>query len=350
METIIMTTQLIPVLAGEIAGQSVQLVDARLLHSFLEVADRFRNWISKRIEEYGFSEDQDFRLFLSESKGGRPSKEYHLTIDMAKELGMIERSEKGRQVRRYFLEMERVAHQSQYGLKQLQSPRAKRHVKGGLELLQQDAINDFIKARMQTVPQSRRAAMSLRIYSAINSKFGVTGTKDGYKNIAPEHFDSIMQLIARIPLEGDNLLTFTEEDFNALVAEKFKAVEGELMEKSSDADVSKQIKKLTQEVDFLQREHQRLSGELDKCLVVDLSANEMLERINLKFKTRGYSNGRWTVMLSDGEFVIKPMARGEFVTSSDRLQKLIADSMGQLVYREHLPGIIKAAAERLGNC
>ncbi|MDO9105219.1 MAG: antA/AntB antirepressor family protein [Methylovulum sp.] len=106
-------TNLIPIFSGEIAGKSVQLIDARLLHEFLEVGKDFSNWIKDRIEEYGFTVDQDFLLakFGEQTKrrGGHNKIDYYLTIDMAKELGMIERNEKGRQIRRYFLEMERIA-------------------------------------------------------------------------------------------------------------------------------------------------------------------------------------------------------------------------------------------------
>lgn len=105
----IMTTQLIPVFAGEIAGVSVQLVDARLLHSFLESAQQFANWIKNRIEEYGFIENQDYLINLLNRSGGTAGKkrtEYHLTLDMAKELSMVERNEKGKQARRYFIECE----------------------------------------------------------------------------------------------------------------------------------------------------------------------------------------------------------------------------------------------------
>jgi phage anti-repressor protein len=101
-----MNTQLIPVFAGELSGVPVQLVDARLLHSFLEVATQFKDWIARRIEEYGFIDDQDFRSFLSGTKG-RPAKDYHLNLDMAKELSMVERNEKGKQARRYFIDCER---------------------------------------------------------------------------------------------------------------------------------------------------------------------------------------------------------------------------------------------------
>ncbi|EJU34700.1 antA/AntB antirepressor family protein [Capnocytophaga sp. CM59] len=87
-------------------------VSARELHQFLEVGRDFSNWIKGRIEEYGFIENQDYEVFAQigeNSNGGRPSKEYALTLDMAKELSMVEKTEKGKQARRYFIEMEKIA-------------------------------------------------------------------------------------------------------------------------------------------------------------------------------------------------------------------------------------------------
>lgn len=110
----------------------------------------------------------------------------------------------------------------QYGLKQLEAPRAKKVVTGGLWAYQQDAINDFIKERLLNVPQDRRAAMAARIYSAINTKFGTKGMKDGYKNIAPEHFDNIMLMIARLPLDEKELLTFAPLELSALIRENIE--------------------------------------------------------------------------------------------------------------------------------
>ncbi len=102
-----MSTQLIPVVASVIGNQSVQTVDGRVLHTFLEVQTEFKNWIVRRIEEYSFEEDKDFRSFLTESTGGRPTKEYTLALDMAKELAMVERTPKGKEARQYFIECER---------------------------------------------------------------------------------------------------------------------------------------------------------------------------------------------------------------------------------------------------
>lgn len=57
--------------------------------------------------EYGFTEGEDFCSFLSESTGGRPAQDAQLTIDMAKEICMLQRNEKGKQARQYFIKLEK---------------------------------------------------------------------------------------------------------------------------------------------------------------------------------------------------------------------------------------------------
>ncbi len=111
--------QLVPVMEGKIAGVSMLVVDARELHSVLEVGKDFTDWIKNRIKAYGFEEGKDFELRSpkrgnqTEGRGGdRRSVEYCITLDMAKELAMVERNEKGRAVRKYFLDCERRSQQS----------------------------------------------------------------------------------------------------------------------------------------------------------------------------------------------------------------------------------------------
>lgn len=104
--------ELIRINRNDINGNTVNTVNARELHTFLEVGKDFSNWIKDRIEQYNFVENQDFIIFaeIGEKSGrGRPSKEYYLSIDMAKELAMVERNEKGKQARQYFIECERRA-------------------------------------------------------------------------------------------------------------------------------------------------------------------------------------------------------------------------------------------------
>ncbi|HFV4326793.1 TPA: antA/AntB antirepressor family protein, partial [Escherichia coli] len=104
-----MTIQLIPVFSGTISNETILLCNARDLHDFLEVGKVFAAWINARIEEYGFEENKDFVVFSNSGKNsvGRRRKDYHLTLDTAKELAMVERNEKGRQIRRYFIECEK---------------------------------------------------------------------------------------------------------------------------------------------------------------------------------------------------------------------------------------------------
>lgn len=103
---------LIPVFSGQINNQSVQLVNARELHAFLESKQDFSTWIKKRIADYGFLQDVDF--IIPQKNGAQKSMsygndkiDYHLNLDMAKELSMVERNEKGKQARRYFIECEK---------------------------------------------------------------------------------------------------------------------------------------------------------------------------------------------------------------------------------------------------
>jgi len=81
-------------------------VNARELHEALEIKTQFNKWIERMIE-YGFTEGIDFWSFLSKTQnGGRPSVEYNLTISMAKEVAMLQRNEKGKEVRNYFIQVE----------------------------------------------------------------------------------------------------------------------------------------------------------------------------------------------------------------------------------------------------
>lgn len=86
-----------------------QVVSARELHKFLEVETRFNDWIS-RMMNYGFVENVDYQVLLKNEynlSGGRPSTDYALTLDTAKEISMIQRSDKGKQARQYFIECEK---------------------------------------------------------------------------------------------------------------------------------------------------------------------------------------------------------------------------------------------------
>lgn len=86
------------------------VVSGRQLHEALGVRTRYDNWFS-RMTEYGFTENQDYlvtSIFGHNSNGGRQNKVDHIVkLDMAKEIAMIQRTDKGKQVRTYFIQIEK---------------------------------------------------------------------------------------------------------------------------------------------------------------------------------------------------------------------------------------------------
>lgn len=100
----------IPTFSGSLNGEQQTLINARDLHQFLDVGRDFNTWMKGRIKEYGFAQAIDFTETPVLGNRGfwkTETKNYHLSIDMAKELAMVERSDKGRAIRRYFIEMEK---------------------------------------------------------------------------------------------------------------------------------------------------------------------------------------------------------------------------------------------------
>lgn len=82
------------------------LVSGRDLHAGLGIKTAYKDWMPRMIE-YGFVEGKDFCSFLSESTGGRPAIDHTISIDMAKQICMIQRNDAGKKYREYFLEIER---------------------------------------------------------------------------------------------------------------------------------------------------------------------------------------------------------------------------------------------------
>ena len=80
-------------------------IDGRELHDKLGVETAYKDWFP-RMCEYGFEEGKDFCSNLSESTGGRPARQHSLTLSMAKEICMLQRTELGRRVRRYLIDVE----------------------------------------------------------------------------------------------------------------------------------------------------------------------------------------------------------------------------------------------------
>lgn len=107
--------QLFEIATRSFGGELTPATDARSLHLYLGNGENFATWIKQRIEQYGFVENVDYVTYRGapdKQKGGRPTQEYAITISMAKELSMVERSGKGKAARKYFIECERYAREA----------------------------------------------------------------------------------------------------------------------------------------------------------------------------------------------------------------------------------------------
>lgn len=122
---------IVPVISGQIGGRETNMVSAKSLHKALGVGNDFSTWIKLRIEEYGFvlgtdyvvfdssdlrnqsaNFEQDNESWVTKRGGDRRSKDYGLSLGMAKEAAMVERNEQGRAVRRYFIQCEEALSRS----------------------------------------------------------------------------------------------------------------------------------------------------------------------------------------------------------------------------------------------
>lgn len=84
-----------------------RLVSARELHEFLNVNSKFNDWISNRINKYEIQESIDYTKILVQCNRGQNEYDYIVTADVAKELAMVENNEKGKEARKYFINVEK---------------------------------------------------------------------------------------------------------------------------------------------------------------------------------------------------------------------------------------------------
>ena len=98
--------QMIITLQNKQVGAEINSVNARELHSFIQAKQEFANWIKNRIKKYDFLENKDYIIVQTKKAGNNATlKEYYITLDMAKELSMVENNDKGREARRWFIDV-----------------------------------------------------------------------------------------------------------------------------------------------------------------------------------------------------------------------------------------------------
>lgn len=157
------------------------VVGGRDLHKFLEVGKDFSTWF-KDMTNYGFEEGKDFTPISGKSNGGRPRTEYAMSLDMAKEISMIQRNEKGKCARKYFIDVEK-----QY---QLDTSRLSPELKMFNQIFQSVAANELENKKLNHKVDSISEIVSLsttdwrRTSQNIIRKIATSqGGYDAYKEI-----------------------------------------------------------------------------------------------------------------------------------------------------------------------
>lgn len=97
---------LIQITKNTINGAEINSVNARHIHDYLKVKTKFADWIKRAIEKYDFIENQDFTI-LKNGNGSNAFIDYIVTLDMGKELAMLENNPKGKEVRKEFIDFEK---------------------------------------------------------------------------------------------------------------------------------------------------------------------------------------------------------------------------------------------------
>lgn len=188
-----MADALIPVFSGAISGATVQLCDARTLHTFMQVRRDFSNWIKGRIRKFGFVANEDYLLTKSGEQvphqGGTRTVEridYHLTLDMAKELSMVENNDQGRAARRYFIECERKALTGQPSIPYSVHPNQT------LSAEQAKTLRDLLTTSVKRLPQAKQAGAMVQGWSKLKAHFGTD-----YRHIPASEFHEAVSIVAR---------------------------------------------------------------------------------------------------------------------------------------------------------
>lgn len=174
-----------------IGGIPALCCDARTLHSYLGNGDMFSNWFKARVEKYGFEEGKDYAIALGNSKakfasqicetknfasgiseakskgrGGHNRTDFHLSLNMAKELSMVENNEQGRAARRYFLECEKKA------LEAIGQVVPASHTET-LTPSEQQNLQELVDAKCQGIASQWQGKARAEIWSRLHHKFRI---------------------------------------------------------------------------------------------------------------------------------------------------------------------------------
>ncbi|HCA5057724.1 TPA: antA/AntB antirepressor family protein [Acinetobacter baumannii] len=183
--------QVLDLVEVDIGGDKQFAVDARSLHSFLEVGRDFANWIKQRISKYKFQENVDFVLTVAKTgvRSNVVQKDYSLSLDMAKELCMVENNDKGREARRYFIRCEKLAFEAMkekfmggaIGTRKVISPE------------QKDSLQKIVDAKV-----NGNNGLRAQVWTRHNRHFKI----NSYHELLAIHFEDSVQYLLSMEVKG----------------------------------------------------------------------------------------------------------------------------------------------------
>lgn len=230
-----MTKQLIPVVSDTINNEAIPTVNARELHAFLEVKGDFSSWIKDQIKRARLVENKDFVVFLNNQEKGRPLTEYHLTIESAKHISMMSGSDKGFEVRDYFIACER---------------QAKAHNESPLMLMSR-ALKIADATMQKQVAYIAELEPKAAFYEAVASTSGLILIREAAKVLAVPHMgqNHLYTILRSLHVLMDN-----NEPYQRYVnMEYFMVREGQYTLKSGEVKVSRTTMVTQKGLEFIRR-------------------------------------------------------------------------------------------------
>lgn len=165
-------------------------ISGRQLHMALDVSTPYHKWLP-RMCEYGFTEGEDFWTKMSESTGGRPGTDHHMTLSMAKEIAMLQRTERGKEIRRYFIQLEEDwnTHEKVIARALVYANRSLSDIKGQLAEAQQQIALDAPKVRFAESVEGSDGSILIRELAKILKQNGYdTGEKRLFQTLRADGY------------------------------------------------------------------------------------------------------------------------------------------------------------------
>lgn len=154
--------QLIPFEQRIVGNETIETVNARDLHTELEVKKDFSQWVKSQIKRAHLVENEDYIVFAQKGEnlqGGRPSQEYFLVLDAAKHVAMLSGTEKGREIRAYFITCEKRLRENKPSVPQVKDLKLQMMIEACIRM---DAMEqEIVRQREEIIVTQQRTIVAL---------------------------------------------------------------------------------------------------------------------------------------------------------------------------------------------